>query len=53
MTTTRAHVHYVVTEYGVAYLHGKTLKDRMQALVAIAAPELREELERKGREVLG
>ncbi len=53
VTTTRAHVHYVVTEYGVAYLHGKTLKDRMQALVAIAAPELREELERKGREVLG
>jgi acyl-CoA hydrolase len=53
VTTTRAHVHYVVTEYGVAYLHGKTLSERVKALIGIAAPEWREDLERKSREVLG
>lgn len=53
VTTTRAHVHYVVTEHGVAYLHGKTLSERVKALIAIAAPECREDLERKSREVLG
>lgn len=53
VTTTRAHVHYVVTEHGVAYLHGKTLSERVKALIAIAAPECREDLERRSREVLG
>lgn len=47
VVTTRAHVHYVVTEHGVAYLHGLTLKERSKALIAIAAPEFREELERQ------
>lgn len=47
VVTTRAHVQYVVTEYGVAYLHGLTLKERAKAMVAIAAPEHRENLERK------
>jgi 4-hydroxybutyrate CoA-transferase len=46
VTTTRAHVHYVVTEYGVADLHGKDLRDRARALIALAAPAFREELER-------
>lgn len=53
VTTTRAHVHYIVTEYGVAYLHGKTLQERARELIKIAAPEFREELERKSRKVLG
>ncbi len=46
MTTTRAHVHYVVTEYGVAALHGKDLAQRARSLIAIAAPEFRAALER-------
>lgn len=46
VVTTRAHVHHVVTEHGVAYLYGKNLEQRAKALIAIAAPEHREELER-------
>ncbi|WP_299552654.1 acetyl-CoA hydrolase/transferase C-terminal domain-containing protein [Seonamhaeicola sp.] len=42
VVTTRAHVHYVVTEYGVANLYGKTIKDRVKALVDIAHPDHRE-----------
>src|SRR5690606_11833748 len=47
VVTTRAHVHYVVTEYGVAYLYGKNLRQRAQALIAIAHPDHREALERE------
>lgn len=43
-TTTRNDVHFVVTEHGVAYLHGKTIRDRVHALVAIADPKFRDEL---------
>ncbi len=46
VVTTRAHVHYVVTEFGVAYLYGKTLRERAKALIAIAHPDHRESLER-------
>jgi acyl-CoA hydrolase len=46
VVTTRAHVHYVVTEYGVAYLFGKNLKQRAMALLAIAHPNHREFLEK-------
>jgi acyl-CoA hydrolase len=46
VTTSRAHVHYVVTEYGVAALHGRDLAERARALIAIAAPQFREDLER-------
>lgn len=46
VVTTRAHAHYVVTEYGVAYLFGKNLKQRAQALVEIAHPDHREWLEK-------
>jgi len=46
VVTTRAHVHYVVTEYGVAYLFGKNLRQRAKALIAIAHPDDREMLER-------
>ncbi|MCS6928764.1 MAG: 4-hydroxybutyrate CoA-transferase [Saprospiraceae bacterium] len=46
VVTTRAHVHYVVTEYGVAYLFGKNLRQRARALIEIAHPDDREMLER-------
>ena len=44
VVTSRADVHYVVTEYGVAYLHGKTLRERAKALIGIAHPAFREQL---------
>lgn len=44
VVTSRADVHYVVTEYGVAYLHGKTLRQRAEALIAIADPKFHNEL---------
>ncbi len=44
VVTTRAHVHYVVTEYGVAYLKGKNLRQRAKALIDIAHPDHRESL---------
>lgn len=44
VVTTRAHVHYVVTEYGVAYLYGKNLRQRAKALIEIAHPDHRERL---------
>jgi acyl-CoA hydrolase len=47
VVTTRAHVHYVVTEYGVAYLFGKNLKQRALALMNIAHPMHREWLEKE------
>ena len=50
VVTTRADVHYVVTEYGVAYLHGKNLRERAKALIEIAHPDFREELERAAYE---
>lgn len=46
VVTTRGHVHYVVTEYGVAHLYGKNLRQRAKALVEIAHPDDREVLER-------
>ena len=42
VVTTRAHVQYIVTEYGVANLYGKTIKERVKALVDIAHPSVRE-----------
>lgn len=50
VVTTRAHVHYIVTEHGVADLYGKTIKDRVKALINIAAPEHREDLTKKAFE---
>lgn len=46
VVTTRGDVEYVVTEYGIALLKGKTLRQRAEALIAIAHPSVREELER-------
>ena len=47
VVTTRAHVHYVVTEYGIAYLHGKGLAERAKALIDIAHPLHRDGLSGK------
>jgi acetyl-CoA hydrolase len=44
VVTTRNHVHYIVTEFGVAYLFGKSIRQRVQALIQIAAPQFRDEL---------
>ncbi|HLY70812.1 MAG TPA: acetyl-CoA hydrolase/transferase C-terminal domain-containing protein [Puia sp.] len=45
VVTTRAHVHYIVTEYGIANLYGKNLKERVSSLIKIAHPQHREKLE--------
>jgi acyl-CoA hydrolase len=50
VVTTRAHVHYVVTEHGTANLYGKTLRQRAKELIKIAHPAHREELERQAFE---
>jgi len=47
VVTTRAHVHYVITEYGTANLYGKTLKQRARTLINIAHPNHREQLEKE------
>ena len=53
VVTTRFDVHYVVTEYGVADLYGKTLQDRAKALIRIAAPQCQEELDKAAFERFG
>jgi 4-hydroxybutyrate CoA-transferase len=53
VVTTRCHVHYVVTEYGVADLHGKTLGERARALIAVAHPDDREQLGREWHAITG
>ena len=50
VVTTRAHVHYVVTEYGIAYLYGKNLRQRARALIDVAHPDHRAALEEKAWE---
>ena len=50
VTTTRAHVHYIVTEYGVVNLFGMNLKQRAKALISIAHPDHREHLEKEAYE---
>jgi acyl-CoA hydrolase len=45
VVTSRGDVHYVITEHGVAYLHGKTLRQRVEALIRIADPRFRADLE--------
>ena len=51
VVTSRYHVHYVVTEYGVADLYGKTIRQRAQALINVAAPQFRDELTRMAKEL--
>jgi acetyl-CoA hydrolase len=51
VVTTRNHIQYVVTEYGVAHLYGKTIRERAQALINIAHPEFRDELTKQAQEL--
>ncbi|RME86747.1 MAG: acetyl-CoA hydrolase/transferase family protein [Anaerolineae bacterium] len=51
VVTTRNHVHYVVTEYGVADLYGKTIRQRAQALINIAHPDFRADLKKQAHEL--
>ena len=53
VVTTRAHVHYVVTEYGIADLYGKNIAQRAKALIGIAHPDHREMLEKNACELYG
>ncbi len=46
VVTSRGDVHYVITEHGVAYLHGKTVRQRAEALIHVAEPKFRDELVR-------
>jgi 4-hydroxybutyrate CoA-transferase len=50
VVTTRAHVHYIVTEYGAVNLYGRNLKQRARALIEIAHPDHREHLDREAFE---
>jgi acyl-CoA hydrolase len=50
VVTSRGDVHYVVTEFGVAYLHGKTLRQRAEALIQIAHPKFQDDLLAAARE---
>jgi acyl-CoA hydrolase len=45
VVTSRGDVHYVITEHGVAFLHGKTIRQRAEALIAVADPKFQPELE--------
>jgi acetyl-CoA hydrolase len=51
VVTTRNHVHFVATEYGVADLYAKTIRERARALISIAHPDFREQLERGAYEL--
>jgi 4-hydroxybutyrate CoA-transferase len=53
VVTTRAHVHYIVTEYGVANLYGKSIKQRIKALIDIAHPDHRGRIEEEAHTKLG
>lgn len=51
VVTTRAHAHYIVTEYGVAELYGRTIRERIRSLINISHPDHRERLEREAFEL--
>jgi acyl-CoA hydrolase len=53
VTVPRTFIDYVVTEYGIATLRGKTLKERARELCAVAHPDFRPDLERAAREMYG
>ncbi len=50
VVTSRGDVHYVVTEWGVAYLHGRSIRERALALISIAHPKFRAELLHQAKE---
>lgn len=51
VVTSRADVHYVITEYGVAYLHGKPVRERVLSLIRIAHPKFRDELLERAKDL--
>jgi len=51
VVTGRNHVHYIVTEYGVADLYGKSVRQRVKELINIAHPDFRADLEKQAREL--
>ncbi|HSH01934.1 MAG TPA: acetyl-CoA hydrolase/transferase C-terminal domain-containing protein [Anaerolineae bacterium] len=51
VTTTRNEVHYIVTEFGVAYLYGKSVRQRAEALINISHPDFRDQLRHQAHEV--
>jgi len=51
VVTTRGHVHWVVTEFGAVNLHGKTLRERAEALISIAHPDFRPDLRKALAEI--
>lgn len=53
VTTSRTDVDYVITEYGIAHLRGKTLRERANALIAIAHPDFRESLKEQYAQIYG
>ena len=53
VVTTRANVHYVITEYGIAYLHGQSMKERARRMIKIGHPDQRELLEKAAFERWG
>lgn len=53
VVTTRAHVQYVVTEYGIVNLYAKNLRERAEAMASIAHPDFREEICRQAHELYG
>ena len=52
VVTSRNHVHYIVTEYGVAALYGRNIRERATALIGISHPQFREELTRQAKELI-
>lgn len=53
MTTSRTDVDYVITEFGIAQMRGKSLRERAKALIAIAHPDFRDELRSEYKRVYG
>ena len=51
VVTTRNHIHYVVTEYGVADLYGKTIRERAHALINVAHPDFKDQLTKEAQEL--
>jgi acetyl-CoA hydrolase len=51
VTTSRNHIQYVVTEYGVASLYGKSIRQRTHQLIAVAHPDFRKDLEKQATEL--
>lgn len=51
VVTGRNHVHYIVTEYGAADMYGKSIRQRVKALVGISHPDFRADLEKKAKEL--